>query len=51
MALKIAITIMFIIFTALMYSCIKISGDCSREEEKEDGTAKDRPDAPHIRHM
>lgn len=36
MALKIIITIMFIIFGALMYSCIKISGDCSREEEKED---------------
>lgn len=37
MALKIMITILFIIFVALMYSCIKISGDCSREEEKEDG--------------
>lgn len=37
MALKITLTIMFIIFVALMYSCIKISGDCSQEEEKEDG--------------
>lgn len=37
MALKIAITIMFIIFVVLMYGCIKISGDWSREEEKEDG--------------
>ena len=37
MALKITLTIMFIIFVVLMYSCIKVSGDCSREEEKEDG--------------
>lgn len=37
MALKITITIMFVIIVVMLYSCIKISGDCSREEEKEDG--------------
>lgn len=41
MALKIMMTIMFLIIVVMLYSCIKISGDCSREEEKEDGTAKD----------
>ena len=35
MALKIALIIMFIIFVVLMYSCFKMSGDCSRQEEKE----------------
>ena len=37
MALEIALIILFIIFAALMYSCIKVAGDCAREEEKEDG--------------
>lgn len=31
--LKIIFAIMLIIFTLLIYSCIKISSDCSREEE------------------
>lgn len=37
MALKIMVIILFIINAALLFGCIKISGDCSREEEKEDG--------------
>lgn len=37
MVIKVAITVMFIIFIALMYGCFWFSGDCSREEEKEDG--------------
>ena len=35
MALKIIITIMFLIIVVMLYSCIKISGDCSREEMEE----------------
>lgn len=41
MALEIALIILFIIFAAFMYSCIKIAGDCAREEEKEDGAKQD----------
>ena len=38
MLIKIALTIMFIIFVMLMYGCFKMSGDCSQQEEKENGT-------------
>ena len=36
MALKIMVIILFIIFVAFMYGCFWMSGDCSREEEKDE---------------
>lgn len=32
-ALKIVIAIILIIFCLMIYSCIKVAGDCDREEE------------------
>lgn len=36
-ALKIVCAFIYVIFCLMIYSCIKVAGDCDREEDKNDG--------------